>query len=532
EPPAPIPGLPPTMQHVLDRALAKNVEDRFQTPAEFADAFTAAVQNQGDYSTLDLLSTSGKTTKRPAKKIFGQTKKQRTWVAPVLAALIVVGLGATFLLRGLPAFSPPANASSSQTSTTIQATVSLTSTLASTPPPAILLGRTGVLQFKNASALGDEASLIAEALLAPPPGNQYEVWLSNEDERISLGILTLDENGRGELTFKQPDGTNLIALYDTVEVTIEPDPDSSPASSGVVAYSFTLPAEGLVHVRYLLTAFPTTPNNNALIQGLFTDVEKINDLASAMQRAADSGDQAHVLFNAEGINNIIVGSKSSAHKDWDGNGEVYDPSDGFGLLLNGQNPGYLQAVFTEADAAVTSPNASEQMVQYGKGVQLSVNNLAQWTTELQALISGIQNSNDSANTKLQVANAAALANKMLNGIDADSNGTIDPVSGEGGAQTAYDQAYHMADMPLRPVGIFNLGTGTPTFVAVSATSSGGGGGGGGSGSTAVPTQRIPPGQQRTPKPPKTPRPHGNNASSDTTTNNTNNGGGNGNGNNP
>src|SRR5215216_7623868 len=54
EPPVPIPGLPPTMQHVLDRALAKNVEDRFQTPDEFADAFTAAVQNQGDYSTLDL----------------------------------------------------------------------------------------------------------------------------------------------------------------------------------------------------------------------------------------------------------------------------------------------------------------------------------------------------------------------------------------------------------------------------------------------------------------------------------------------
>jgi tRNA A-37 threonylcarbamoyl transferase component Bud32 len=529
EPPAPIPGLPPTMQYVLDRALAKNVEDRFQTPAEFAEAFTAAVSNKGDYSTLDVLSASGTTTKRPAKRIFGQTKKQRNWVAPVLAALVAVGLGATFFLRGLPSASPPASSASATGTATLPAP-SLTSTIARTSPPVILLGRTGVLQFKNAAALVDEASLIAEALLAPPPDSHYEVWLSDGKQRLSLGILTLDENGRGELIFKQPDGTNLISLYDTVEVTIEPDPDSSAASSGIVAYSFTLPAEGLVHVRYLLSSYPTTPNNNALIQGLFTDIEKMNDLASAMQKAADSGDQAHVRSNAEGINNIIVGSKSSAHKDWDNNGEVYDPSDGFGLLLNGQNAGYLEAAFAEAGAVLTSPNASEQMVQYGRGVEASVNNLAQWITELQTLITAIQTSTDSANTKLQVSNALALTNKMLNGIDVDSNGSIDPVAGEGGAQTAYDQAYHMADMPLRPVGIFNLGTGTPTFVAVSATSSGSGGGGGGGSvnATATPKPKVtPPGQVKTQRPPKTPKGNTNTSTNTTTTNNSNNGGGNG-----
>ena len=524
EPPAPIPGLPPTMQYVLDRALAKNVEDRFQTPAEFAEAFTAAVVNKGDYSTLDILSASAKSTKRPAKRIFGQTKKQRSWVAPVLAALVVVGLGATFLLRGQLFGSPSTNPPIASGTATLPAPT-LTSTIVRTSPPAILLGRTGVLQFKNASALADEASLIAEALLAPPPDSQYEVWLSNEDSRISLGILMLDENGRGELTFKQPEGVNLLSLYDTVEVSIEPDPDTKPASSGIIAYSFTLPAEGLIHVRYLLSSFPNTPTNNALMQGLFTDIEKINDLASAMQKAADSGNQAHVLSNAEGINNIIVGGQSAAHKDADNNGEIYDPSDGFGLLLNGRNQGYLEAVFTEANAAVNSLNASEQMIEYGQGVMSCVGNLAVWTKELQNLIAAIQSSSNRVDTKLHVANAIALANKMLNGIDLDSSGTVDPVSGEGGAQTAYDQTYHMADMPLRPVGIFNIGTGTPTFVSVSATAAGGGGGG-----NIVPTPRVPPGQVRTPKPTKTRRPSNNATTNDTSTNG--NGGNNGNGNDP
>src|SRR5512135_1683966 len=47
EPPPPIRGLSPAMQNVLDHALAKNVKGRFQTPMEFADAFSAAACPKG-----------------------------------------------------------------------------------------------------------------------------------------------------------------------------------------------------------------------------------------------------------------------------------------------------------------------------------------------------------------------------------------------------------------------------------------------------------------------------------------------------
>ena len=107
---------------------------------------------------------------------------------------------------------------------------------------------------------------------------------------------------------------------------------------------------------------------------------------------------------------------------------------------------------------------------------------------------------------------------MLNGIDADQDGNIDAKPGEGGAQAAYDAAYHMADMPLEAVGVLNLGTGTPTFISLPPTGSGAGAGTGSvSGGTPLPTERVPPGQQgRTPKP--------------THENNNNGGGGNGGGN--
>jgi serine/threonine protein kinase len=526
EPPAPIPGLPPRMQYVLDRALAKSVDDRFQSPAEFAEAFLTAVENRHDYTTLDMLSSTPvkRSTTRPAKKLFGQTRKRRSWIAPVLAALVVAGIGVTFLLNGFPS-SPMSDVPTASGTATVSPPPSASFTIQQTTVPSFLLGRTGVLQFQNRSAIGDQAILVADALLAPPEGSQYEVWLTNEDQRISLGILNLDESGRGELTFEQEEGMNLIALYDSVEVTIEPEPDTNSASSGLIAYSFSLPGEGLVHVRYLLASFPVTPEENALIQGLYTDVKTIHELASAMQKSADSGNQAHVLFNAEQISNIIVGSQSPAYQDANNDGAIDDPSDGFGLLLNGRNQGYLDAVYVEADAAVNSTNASQPMINYGMGVKTCVGNLAQWIPELQELITTILEEPAGPDIRLQTANAVALANKMLNGSDLDSNGTVDPAPGEGGAQTAYDQAYHMADMPLQPVGIFNIGTGTPTFIVVPVTTSVSGGGGGGGG-TIVPTPRIPPGQQRTPKPTKTDRPRGNNSGNDTSTGNSSGGNGN------
>jgi hypothetical protein len=297
---------------------------------------------------------------------------------------------------------------------------------------------------------------------------------------------------------------NLVSLYDTVEVSIESIQDKDAKSSGIVAYSFTLPAEGLTHLRYLLSSYPNTPDQTALIQGLFTDIGTIRDLAIEMQKAADKGDEVGLTLNAEAINNVVVGNQSPSHKDLNNDSQVEDPSDGFGLLLNGRNQGYLEAVYAEVDATVKSAGASQPMIDYGNGSMISVQNLAQWTPELQNLITSILAAQSGPDRKNLVADAVALANKMLNGIDIDEDGKIDPKPGEGGAQVAYDQVYHMADMPLRPVGILNFGTGTPTFVIIPATTLTAGGGPG----TGVPTQRIPPGQQHTPPGPqnRTPKP--------------------------
>ena len=49
-----------------------------------------------------------------------------------------------------------------------------------------------------------------------------------------------------------------------------------------------------------------------------------------------------------------------------------------------------------------------------------------------------------------IRGAVALADKIRNGIDVNGNEHVEPVAGEGGAVTAYEHAYYMADMVIVP----------------------------------------------------------------------------------
>ena len=69
----------------------------------------------------------------------------------------------------------------------------------------------------------DKAVLTALAMPAPPQGNQYEVWLvpQNGEERLRLGNLALDANGKGVLSYEDGQNQNLLARYNQVEITLK-----------------------------------------------------------------------------------------------------------------------------------------------------------------------------------------------------------------------------------------------------------------------------------------------------------------------
>jgi hypothetical protein len=218
-----------------------------------------------------------------------------------------------------------------------------------------------------------------------------------------------------------------------------------------VAYSASLPSDGLTHVRHLLVSFGATPGQIGLVHGLAADTLLLNESAQQMLAAFEARDEASLDLQAERMLNLILGSQSEEYQDWNGDGAVDDPGDGFGLLLNGDNVGYIQGTFTHANLSLTSPDPTQNMLTHGGHVKDCTTNLDGWTAQLRDQLRAILNTSfDSPGLEGMVREAVALADKVRNGIDVNGNESVEPVPGEGGAVTAYEHTYYMADMLIVP----------------------------------------------------------------------------------
>lgn len=467
EAPAPIPGLHPSLQAVLDRALAKMVDDRFETPEEFAEAFDTALKGAAD---ADTVLTVTRVSKAAPEKKPTSAPPRIFWRAAILAGFLIALVGAAAFFRGafpLTGAETPTSAPPSDTPTLFA---------------AVSLGPTGVLQFHDGNGVLDQATLIAQAMPAPPAGSQYEIWLVNGERRLSLGTLSVDGGGRGSLTFDNPQKKNLLAEYGAVEVTVQSGNSSDANRSERVAYFYALPESGLMYLRGLMVSFPTTPGEVGLIHGLAENAHQLEQAAREMLSNHESGNETKARKNAEAMLNLLAGDQSQGYKDWDGDEQINDPGDGYGFLLNGDHLGYIQAVYSHADYAINASGASRNIIVNGENAKLCTQNLARWAPELQDQLLTIFNAESLSEADAAIQRSALLADQIWNGIDLNENGTVEPAAGECGVLAAYEATYRMADMPLLPVNPLDTPTAvnglatpsqtaTPTlFVAASPTS--------------------------------------------------------------
>jgi hypothetical protein len=201
-----------------------------------------------------------------------------------------------------------------------------------------------------------------------------------------------------------------------------------------------------------VTALPPieeTPNKIGMTVGLVNDTTLIKKSADAMLDSFTKGDDKNVRAQAEAIINLIVGKQdSNFYKDWDGNKKIEDPGDGYGLLLNGDQAGYIGGTIDHAKLAGNSTDAAASIHLHSEHVVICAQNVEMWATQLRDIAVRIAQAQPGTNSEADIRSAVTLANEMLNGIDINGNETIDPIPGEGGAITAYQHADYMADMPI------------------------------------------------------------------------------------
>lgn len=417
EPPPPIPGISKDMQTIIDRALAKESGHRYTSAGEMVEEFIAVLEGR---SISRETAEANKAIKEASAQKTAKPSRTPLILAGTVLILTMLTVAGIWLLR-----KPP---------------------IPRTDPNQ----QVGSVSFVDFNFVLDKVVININNLPQPEPGTHYEVWLLAQggEERRSTGLI--DESGKASYT--SPNSTNLLSRFDQVEITIEPNDDPNPGKpDGEVIASSIFPPMAFNHVRHVLVAIGSTPDGDALIQGLWWTADTIDTSVLDLSDAFSNNDEELLRLKTEEIINQIAGDDNDElYKDWNNDGEIADQTDGYGLLPNGEDRGYLPQTSLHAQYAAEAPDTTQMIVDRAAELTVCVENMQTWGERILSLALKLQEMPFGPEMEAVISDMYIASENMLYGVDADGNKRIDPIPGEGGADTAYEYAMLMAEMPLLP----------------------------------------------------------------------------------
>ena len=418
EPPPPIAGISKDLQAVINRALSKDAALRYNSAKELADEFIAVFNGQTiSLNTAELLKTAEQ--HKPEKK--AKLRFSPIW----LGAGILAVIGIAFLLFK--------------------------------PDPSVPIDNNqpvGQVSYLDFNYVLDKATITLSGLPAPKPGSHYEAWYLAEGGEIrrNIGSISMDDSGEGQLAFIDPDQENILKSFDQLEVTLESDNDPEPKEpSGDVVASSVFPPLALVHVRHVLVSYHGAPNAEALIQGLWYTADEIDNSVIALNQAfKDNNEEIFRLKIEEIINQLVGSANADKYRDWNEDGIIADPSDGFGLLANGDDNalGYIPTTISHVQFAAEAADATNNIQLHSSHTIVCIENMRGWSEQVLEKALQLQEMPFDSNMEPLVTEMLVLSNQVLFGVDTNGDELIEPIVGEGGGNTAYEHAYYMAEMPL------------------------------------------------------------------------------------
>ncbi len=307
-----------------------------------------------------------------------------------------------------------------------------------TAPPiaAAPLSPLGFGSFRDGKKDGDEFDLRVIDL-PPASGGEYQAWLTGEQGALRLGVLTPDASNTAELQYVDPQGQNLLALYSGFLVTLEAAGSTPASPSSEVVIGGGVPAGALGAARNLLVAAETTPGSRALAVGLIDQAEELFIHTHAVENAAENGDPTSLNRHGEHMLALLAGKQGANYIDLTGDGFVSDPGDGFGIAR------YADAIADQAQAALAAPDATDNVKLHAEHLRVMADNIRGWAKEMEELVLTAHDA-PADGKKSAASQAFTLAAHILNGVDANGDGAIEPIAGEGGAFTLYAHAQYLA----------------------------------------------------------------------------------------
>lgn len=254
------PDLPPAVDAILNKAMAKRPQDRYQSAAELRAAVQRAVngeepegagqaaRNEDELQRTQRLQpetaaaaieTPSTTEPKPAR-----TKGKRPFLplaAGVVGLLVVLAVMGFIFLNG-----DGDSADVTTVPTQVAVTEAPTSPAAETAVPA----PAGTLRFAEPDGNNlRQYTLSLNGVAAPPAGFHYELWFDFADRPAPENVAEVTaQNGR--ITYADVLVDSLATTVTGVRVSLEPDFDDDPTISANVVYTGQVTAEtGLAEIR-------------------------------------------------------------------------------------------------------------------------------------------------------------------------------------------------------------------------------------------------------------------------------------------
>lgn len=315
------------------------------------------------------------------------------------------------------------------------------------PPPA-----TGVVWFYDVHGQGDGVGVRIRNLVIPPKGYVYVGWLLNPHRPdVLFPIKPLVIQGHGNILFQSEHDPsfnsqkqNLRLLFTQFILTMEPVQSSLQRPTGRTLLQGNINADGLTDLTQLFVSAVYVPHRSALLTGLRSQLGELERWVANMldsQQVNDTvsvhADLLRLLYIIEGTNGADIARLNVLTL-----ANITNEGDGFGLLssqapcqITAATCGYFDALRTTLHTLLSSGGVATDTM---RRLSITLTDMEQWTGALREhLLSLVSFSVLDTSMHIALTQVRTLSDLLLNGIDRDGDGTIDPVAGEAGAAQLY-----------------------------------------------------------------------------------------------
>lgn len=242
----------------------------------------------------------------------------------------------------------------------------------------------------------------------------------------------------------------VVAAQDAPTLASAPATTVQPTAADQLASAPQLPTQARTFIAQLLDDGPGLPARGGYIIGLQTQADELVRHAALVARAQQANDPSLLRRHAEHVYNLIAGSLDPRFGDLDGDSHAQNPGDGFGMLPNGAQAGYIQASAEAAKNAGNAADATDPIKLHASHVEISAENIRIWVTEGRDIALRLTESKDTTATAADVARLVQISLQVARGVDTNGDSEIAPVTGEGGALVAVQHAHYMAGLGFSP----------------------------------------------------------------------------------